>query len=85
MYEALAIALGVGIGLTFRDMRPAGRAVAVIIPLGIAAGAAVSAISGELEVSVGFLLFDTLQTTAAAMLTYVLARAWKHRGRVSSA
>jgi hypothetical protein len=85
MYEVLAIALGVGIGLAFRAMRPAGRAVAVIIPIGIAAGAAVSAISGELEVSVGFLLFDTLQASAVAVVTYVVARAWKRRARVLSA
>ena len=75
MYEALAVALGVAIGLAFRDMRPAAAAVAVIVPLGIAAGAAVSAMAGELEVSVGFLAFDTLQASGAAVLAYVLARA----------
>ena len=79
MYEVLAVALGVGIGLAFRDLRPAARALVVVIPLGIAAGAAVSALSGELEMSMGFLLFDTVQTSIAATLAYALARAWGAR------
>jgi len=74
MYEVLAVALGVAIGVTFRGVGLR-RAIPMVLCLGIVIGAAVSALAGELEVSLGFLAFDTSQVTGAALLTYVLARA----------
>jgi hypothetical protein len=73
MYEVLAVALGVAIGGALRGMGPR-RAITLIVCLGVVVGAAVSAVAGELEVSLAFLAFDTFQVTGAALLTYVLAR-----------
>jgi hypothetical protein len=73
VYEVLAVALGVAIGLAFRGVSTR-RALPLIICLGLAAGAAVSALAGEIEVSLAFPAFDTIQTTGAALLTYALAR-----------
>jgi hypothetical protein len=75
MYEVLAVTLGVLMGLGFSSVRPAARAVLMIVPLGIVVGAAVSALAGEIELSLGFLVFDTVQVTASALLVYVLGRA----------
>jgi hypothetical protein len=58
---------------------PAARAVPTIVPLGIAVGAAASALAGELEVSLAFLVFDTLQVTVSALLAYALGVAVAHR------
>jgi hypothetical protein len=74
MFEVLAVALGVGIGVAFRGVPPR-RAIPLLVCLGVVVGAAVSAAAGELEVSLAFLAFDTFQVAGAALLTYVLARA----------
>ena len=74
MYEVLAVALGVAIGVAFRGMVPH-RAIPVVVCFGVVVGAAVSALAGELEISLAFLVFDTVQVTGAALLTYALARA----------
>ena len=74
MFEVLAIVVGVGLGAALRH-RPPGPAIMLIVPLGIVLGAGISALAGELELSAAFLLFDTLQVTVSAVLTYVLANA----------
>lgn len=80
MYELLAVTLGVVIGFALGGVRPAARAIAILVPLGILVGTAVSAAAGEIEISLGFLLFDTTQVTASALLTYVLRRVWQTHG-----
>jgi|SoiMethySBSTD1v2_1073268.scaffolds.fasta_scaffold478530_2 hypothetical protein len=79
MYEVIAIGLGIALGAAFARVHPARRALAFMVPLAILGGAAVTAASGELEVSIGFLVFDTLQTTVAAVATYALVTVWQTR------
>jgi hypothetical protein len=73
MYELLAIAggvlVGVGSGLG------AGRAArAALAGLGVAAAVSAFVLSGEAELSVGFLAWDLLQLLLAAVLTRALVR-----------
>jgi len=74
MYELMAIVVGIGLGVALRRM-PRGRAVVLLVPLGMLLGAVVSALAGELELSVGFVVFDTLQVTATAVATHVVVNA----------
>jgi hypothetical protein len=73
MYELLAIAGGVlvGVGLGVG----AGRAArAALCGLGVAAAVSAFLLSGEAELSVGFLAWDLLQLLVAAVLTRALVR-----------
>jgi len=74
MYELMTIVVGIGLGVALRRM-PRGRAVVLLVPLGMLLGAVVSALAGELELSVGFVVFDTLQVTATAVATHVVVNA----------
>jgi hypothetical protein len=74
MYEVLAIVAGIGLGAALRRV-PRGRAVVLLVPLGMLLGTAVSALAGELELSVGFVVFDTLQVTMVAVATHVVVNA----------
>jgi hypothetical protein len=82
MYEVLALAAGVALGLAVHQLprRLAwlwGAAGAVVV------GVSVAALSGELAESWAFALFDTAQVAVAAALTAYLATAWRRR-RASS-
>lgn len=78
MYEVVAIVAGVVVGTVLRHRSARGFLVAAAgFCIGI--GLAVSALSGELELSVAFLIFDVGQSFAAAVLTAVLLRAWERR------
>jgi hypothetical protein len=71
MFEILALALGALAGwLTVR----AGRPLWLAAVLGVLSGMAVTALSGELELSAGFLVFDAGQAGIAALLAGVVAR-----------
>jgi hypothetical protein len=73
MYELLAIAGGVLVGLGFG--LGAGRATrASLGGLGVAAAVSAFVLSGEVERSVGFLAWDLLQLLLAAILTLALVR-----------
>ena len=72
----MLVGLGWGLG--------AGRARAALAGLGVAAAVSAFLLSGEAELSVGFLAWDLLQLLLAAVLTRVLVRRLAHvRGRES--
>ena len=73
MYELLAIAGGVLVGMGWG--LGAGRATrAALAGLGVAAAVSAFVLSGEAELSVGFLAWDLLQLLMAAVLTRALVR-----------
>lgn len=73
MYELLAIAGGVLVGVGWG--LGAGRAARVALAgLGVAAAVSAFVLSGEAELSVGFLAWDLLQLVVAAVLTRALVR-----------
>ena len=73
MYELLAIAGGVLVGVGWG--LGAGRAArAALCALGVAAAVSAFVLSGEAELSVGFLAWDLLQLLLAAVLTRALVR-----------
>jgi hypothetical protein len=75
MYELLAIAGGVLVGVGWG--LGAGRATkAALCGLGVAAAVSAFLLSGEAELSVGFLAWDLLQLLVAAVLTRALVRRW---------
>lgn len=78
MYEVVAVLVGVVIGASLAHRS---RRVFLLgtVPLCIATGLAVSAASGELELSAGFLIFDVGQTLIAAVLTAVALNAVRDR------
>jgi hypothetical protein len=83
MYELLAIAGGVLVGVGWG--LGAGRATrAALGGLGVAAAVSAFVLSGEAELSVGFLAWDLLQLLLAAVLTRALVRRLAHvRGQDS--
>jgi hypothetical protein len=77
MYELLAIAGGVLVGIGWG--LGAGRAAtAALAGLGVAAAVSAFVLSGEAELSVGFLAWDLLQLVLAAVLTRALVRRLAH-------
>ena len=73
MYELLAIGGGVLVGVGWG--LGAGRAArAALGALGVAAAVAAFVLSGEAELSVGFLAWDLVQLLLAAVLTRALVR-----------
>jgi|tagenome__1003787_1003787.scaffolds.fasta_scaffold19364497_2 hypothetical protein len=78
MYELIPIALGAVLGILLRGL-PRSRAAWIAAPFALAGGLAASTLSGELEKSVGFVAWDTLQVLAAATATYLLAGARARR------
>jgi hypothetical protein len=82
VYEVVALLAGVAVGAVLRHRSWRGFLLAAV-PLCVGIGFAVSALSGELEVSVGFLIFDVSQSLVAAVLTAVLLRALERRAQRS--
>jgi hypothetical protein len=73
MYELLAIAGGVIVGVGWA--RGAGRASgAALCALGVTAAVTAFLLSGEAELSIGFLAWDLLQVLLAAVVTRALLR-----------
>jgi hypothetical protein len=71
MFEGVAIAVGLMLGVAMRHISAPRMRATVLIVLSLVAGSAVSAAAGELEISFGFLVFDCGQVLVAA-----LAGAW---------
>jgi hypothetical protein len=73
MYELIAIAGGVivGVGWGLGAGRASGAALAA---LGVTAAVTAFVLSGEAELSIGFLAWDLLQVFLAAVVTRVLVR-----------
>jgi uncharacterized membrane protein len=78
MYEMLALAAGVGLGLTVVQVPQRFRWLLCVVGA-MAIGVSVAALSGELAESWAFALFDTVQAAVAAGLTVYLVIAWRKR------
>jgi hypothetical protein len=80
MYELIAIAGGVvvGVGWGLGAGRVSGAALAA---LGVTAAVTAFVLSGEVELSIGFLAWDLLQVFLAAVVTRVLVRRLVPAGR----
>ena len=78
MYEVVAIVAGAVVGAALRRRSVRGF-LAAAVPLCIGIGLAVSALSGELDLSPAFLIFDVGQSLVAVALTAVLLRSWERR------
>jgi hypothetical protein len=78
VYEIIALGVGVGIGTLAYRLDQRGR-VAVILVGGLLTGFAVSLLSGELEVSLEFMLFDVGQVILAAVCALALIEAVSRR------
>jgi hypothetical protein len=79
MYEILAIATGVFIGLLVQGIATTWLKVAALALGSVIVGAAVSFISGELRESWVYLIFDVSQVLIAAVLTAVCVAVWRQR------
>ena len=81
MYEIIAIAGGVLIGLLVQNA-PSTRAKIAVMALGsVIIGMVVSFISGELLESWAYLVFDAAQVLIAAVLTAVCVAVWRQRSQ----
>jgi hypothetical protein len=78
VYEIVAIAVGVGIGVVAYRLDSRARVAAIVVG-GLLTGFAVSLLSGELEISPGFLLFDCGQVMLAAVCAMALVEAVNRR------
>lgn len=79
MHEVFPVVAGIVVGLLAMRLpagRPRGIAVAA---LSVVFGVLASAISGELELSAGFILIDIPQVLVTAALTATLVTAWQRR------
>ena len=74
MYELIPLASGVAVGLVATRVRGTLAAGILIAAVALLAGTVASVGSGEIEESWAFLLWDTFQAGAAAVLTVVVAR-----------
>ena len=79
MDEVLPVLAGVVIGLATYAVRPAWSRASVIGASGIVVGVTAAWVSGELAVSWVYILADTGQAIAAAVMTGILATIWRRR------
>ena len=79
MDEVFPVLAGIVIGLACHAVRPFWLKATLIGALGIVVGVTASWVSGELAVSWVYLLIDTAQTLAVAILTGVLVKVWLRR------
>lgn len=78
MYEFAALLIGAGLGVAFHNLQP--RVGVPIVGLGaVSTGLLVSSLSGELELSWAFVLFDVGQVLVAAICVAALARVVSNR------
>ena len=74
MYELIPILSGCAAGGLLWSLRPTRLAVALVVVVGLAAGTLAATISGELEISIGFLLWDVGQGVLVGLAALMLAR-----------
>jgi hypothetical protein len=74
VYELIPLASGVAVGLAATRFSGTLAAGTLIAAVALLAGTVASVGSGEIEESWAFLLWDTFQAVAAAVLTVVVAR-----------
>jgi hypothetical protein len=78
MDEVFAVLTGIVLGLITHPASGRLRAVLIAV-LGVALGALASWISGELAISWTYILIDSAQVIAAAVMTSILVRVWQRR------
>jgi hypothetical protein len=74
MYELIPLLAGCAAGFLLRSVRSPAVAVAWIVAVAFVAGTLAATISGELEISAAFLLWDVGQGVVAGVAVLVLAR-----------
>ena len=78
MEEVFPVAAGILLGLVTYRLRATLRAVALAL-VSVGVGALAAWLSGELAVSWVYLLIDTAQVGAAAVMTAFAVAAWRRR------
>jgi hypothetical protein len=81
VYEIIAIAGGVLIGLLVQSVATTRAKIAVLALGSVIIGMVVSFISGELLESWAYLVFDAAQVLIAAVLTAVCVTVWRQRSQ----
>lgn len=81
MYEIIAIAGGVLIGLLVQNAASTRAKIAMLALGSVIIGMVVSFISGELLESWAYLVFDAAQVLIAAVLTAVCVAVWRQRSQ----
>lgn len=79
MHEIFPVIAGAAAGLAVQRLSVARLRLIALVVLSVLIGATASLISGELEVSFGFVPVDVAQALLAAVLASALAMAWQHR------
>ena len=79
MEEIFPVLCGIVLGLATHAVRPVWLKATLIAVLGVAAGYTAAWISGELAVSVAYLVVDIAQVVTAAVMTGVFVRVWLRR------
>ncbi len=78
-HEVFPVLAGAAIGLGVMRIAAVRLRLAALAMLSLLAGGLASLISGELELSLGFIPVDVAQVLAAAVLMSALATAWQRR------
>ena len=81
MYEIIAIAGGILIGLLVQNAASTRAKIAMLALGSVIVGMVVSFISGELLESWAYLVFDAAQVLIAAVLTAVCVAVWRQRSQ----
>jgi hypothetical protein len=79
MDEVFPVLAGIALGLGAYPVRPRWLRLVVVGLLGIALGAMASWVSGELVLGWVYVLIDTAQVVAAAIMSGLLVRVWLRR------
>ncbi len=79
MNEVFPVVMGAVLGLVLSRVGSVRLRWIALVVLSIALGALASVISGETEVSLGFIPLDVLQVLVVAALTSAVVLAWQRR------
>ena len=79
MYELIPIFAGIGAALAAMALGDRRARIAVVVVVALIAGVTASVLSGEIEESWAFVLWDTAQALVAGALTVVAATALANR------
>jgi hypothetical protein len=79
MQELFPLAAGALIGLAVQSVRGSKLKAAALVVLCLIFGALASFISGELEVSLGFISVDTVLVFVGALVAAAAAAVWRRR------
>lgn len=79
MHEIFPVAAGAALGLAVQGIRAAALRWLALVALTVAIGVTASVISGEVELSLGFIPVDVLQALVAALLVRGLMVLWERR------